>query len=502
MIGGATLGISACSRNLPVPAQNAQPSASASRPSPSSSIAFDELLELLEATPRESVLERVADEIRRGLGRDQLLAALFAAATRHVLTSQMFGKEQHVLLAIYPAQRAGQVIGWGPALWAVDYFKWAQQEVKSYHAAPMAELPASRLPPPGQAAAELARAMDGFEGDRAEAALVSMYRAGQREAMIAELFRYGSKDFRHIGHKVIHVANGLRALAFAGWQHGEVVVRSMAQTLALHYQVKGHDADSAWPRNLRAMERLRPDWQRGQGSDEASHEATLALLVGFRTASAEAICDQVIEQINRGVGPRAIWDAMLLSSAELMMNNPTGIEALHAVTASNAAYATFRASVSERDRRLVLLQNAARLAEFHRYVEWWAQRRKPAVRHAIALEKLEPEPYGGSPAEALAAIHGDIAASPERSLRAARGTLALLSEHPAELASFARRSLDWALAAAKDTHDLKLTMAALEDASHLSPNWRARFLAACSLRFHGSSATKTPLATRIEALLA
>ena len=501
MIGGATLGVAACSRNRLAPARGVAPSpgpgASNPSPSPSSSIGLDELVKLLETTDRDRVLERVADEIRRGLDREQLLAALFAAATRNVLTSQMFGKEQHILLSIYPAQRAGQHLGWRPALWAVDYFKWAQKEAASHHARPMAELPASQVPPVGRAAAELERAMNGFEGDRAEAAIVSLYRAGKRDLMIAELLRYGSKDFRHIGHKVIHVANGLRSLAFAGWERGEAVVRSMAQTLALHYEVNGHDADSAWPRNRRAMERLRPGWQRGEVRDEA----VLALLGGFRTANAEAICDEVIDWINRGVGAQSIWDAMLLSCAELMMNNPTGIEALHSVTASNAAYASFRASKSERDRRLLLLQNAARVAEFHRYVEWWAQRRKPAVRHAIALDQLLPEPLGASPGEALEAIHGDIGATPERGLRAARGTLALLSQHPSQMESFAIRSLELAFAAAKDTHDLKLVVAALEDAAHISPAWRARFLAACSLRFHGSGVARTPLAARIEALL-
>lgn len=489
LVGGVAVGAGACSGSrAPAPPPQPKPAG----------IGFEELVALLENTSRGQVLERVSDQIRRGLGREHLLAALFYAATRNLLTSQTFGKEQHLLLYMYPVHRAAKHLGWRPAMWAVDYFKWAQTAILEYQAEPMSDLAASALPAASTAGAEFERAMVEFDGARAEAAIVSLYRAGHRERVIEYLLRYGSKDFRHIGHKVIHVANGLRTLEVVGWEHAEVILRSVARTLALHYDVKGHDADSAWPRNQQLVERMGPNWRDGKMPDEA----IVSLIQELRAADANNACDAVLDWLNRGASPEAVWTAMLLSSAELMMSHPTAVEALHAVTASNAAYATFRASKSHKDQQLLLLQNAARVAEFHRYTAWWAARRKRPARYDVKIEELQPAPLSQARNEAVDEIFADIGTTPERSLLAARKLMGFLSQHPSRLDDIAQRAQELGFACARDTHDLKLAVAVHEDAVRLPPAWRARFLAACSLRFYGSSAAPKPLTGRIESLLA
>jgi len=46
--------------------------------------------------------------------------------------------------------------------------------------------------------------------------------------------RYGSRDFRDIGHKIIYVAGAFRALEVIGWQHAEPVLRSLTFALLKH----------------------------------------------------------------------------------------------------------------------------------------------------------------------------------------------------------------------------------------------------------------------------
>ena len=74
-------------------------------------------------------------------------------------------------------------------------------------------------------------AMDNWDEPAADAAVAGLARtAGANE--LFELFcRYGSRDFRDIGHKAIFVANSWRTLECIGWQNAEPVLRSLAYAL-------------------------------------------------------------------------------------------------------------------------------------------------------------------------------------------------------------------------------------------------------------------------------
>ena len=41
------------------------------------------------------------------------------------------------------------------------------------------------------------------------------------------LYRFGTRDYRSLGHKSIFVAHGWRLLQFIGWQHAETVARAL-----------------------------------------------------------------------------------------------------------------------------------------------------------------------------------------------------------------------------------------------------------------------------------
>ena len=460
------------------------------------------LVELLEKQPRPGVLDSVAAEIRSGLNPVQLLTALMIAGSRTVLTRERFSKEQHSLVCPYAMHHAAALVTpsrrWEPLLWAVDYLKWAQQEAQQYDAGPMPPPSAAALPSSAGAAEELGRAVEAFEGERAEVALVALLRSGDRRRAIGALVRNGSRDFRHIGHKAIHVANALRTLNVIGWgrhcEVAEVVLRPVAWTLALHYDVPDRDLDGAWSRSRSASALLPTSWHQGAPSDAA----ITALLAMFRKGDQQAATDVVVEWLCRGAAPRSIWEAMLLSGAELLLTHPGAVEALHAVTASNAAYAAYLASAEDTDRRLLLLQNASRVAEFHDYAARSARRRNTAALE-FAIEVLDAAP-GASGDDALADISHTVRSGPEQTPRIARMALAYLSAGEARHQTLGRHALERAIDTTDDTHDFKLPVAALEDAARLSPQWRARYLAACTPAFRGAGEPRTELADRIDAL--
>jgi hypothetical protein len=454
------------------------------------------LVELIETAEREQLLERLVPRLTPGVTPAALLAALRVAATRHVVPRKSFSKEHHALLCGAAVQVLADHLParhrWHPALWAVDYFKWAQAELAGPTHETLAPLAASQLPPAGAAARAFEDAIEAFDGARAEAAIAALERAGRRDAAIELLLRYGSRDFRHIGHKAIYVSSSLRAFDALGWHGGEDVLRSIALTLALHYTDPNRDLDGAWPKNLAASATLGPDWHRGAEDPGAVVE----LLGVLRSAAPDDAAAAVAAVLRRGVSPRSAWDAMFASGAELMFNHPTGIEALHAVTASNAAYSAFQRTRDDATRRLLLLQNAGRVADFHRYAAHWAVKRGRPPMFQLRIEELEP--LAPAPGEPLADIFAEIGGEPAARLRAAQKTLAYLAADPAHARRFAAHAAGAVTARATDTHDLKLLAAAIEDHDRVSPAWRARYLAACTARLRGTAEPLTPIGRRID----
>ena len=98
-----------------------------------------------------------------------------------------------------------------------------------------------------------------------------------------------------------------------------------------------------------------------EGKPDAA--ATTDLLGTFRQASAEDASKAVVGLLNRGVGARSVWDAVLAGSGELLMRRP-GIQSLHSVTTMNALRFAFETSADDETRRWLLLQAAAFMPMF------------------------------------------------------------------------------------------------------------------------------------------
>lgn len=445
---------------------------------------------LLEETPRERLLEEVAARIRRGLGYRELLAALLLAGVRNIQPRPV-GFKFHAVLVVNSAHLASLASPpsdrWLPIFWALDYFKDSQaRDVREgdWTLGPVDESAVRRA---SRAREAFTEAMDKWDEAAADAAVAGLVRAaGARE--VFEIFcRYGARDFRDLGHKAIYVANSWRTLQHVGWQHAEPVLRSLAYALLSHEgeNPAGRDAapDRPWRRNQALAAKIRGEWRQGKPSLEAAAEMLTALREG---SDAEA-CDEVVEQLNRGVSPQSVWDALFQGAGELLMRRP-GIVALHAVTSTNALHFAYRASESDETRKLLLLQTAAFLVLF---------RGDRAGAKAVRIDSFEPLPLNTVGPAAVEEVFAEV--SKDR-MTAARKMLACLQENPQpeKLIDAARRLV---FLKGRDSHDYKFSSAVLEDYYHVSPAWRDRYLAAGAFNLRGSGGPDNDLVRRTRAAL-
>ncbi len=450
------------------------------------------VVKLIEETPREQLLESVAAAIRNGLSYQDLLAGLLLAGVKNIEPRPSVGFKFHAVLVVNSAHIASlasrEEHRWLPIFWALDHYKAAAaRDVAERGDWTMAAAQESSLPAGHHARERFAAAMDAWDVPAADAAVTQLARTAGANEVFEQLFRYGMRDFRSIGHKAIYVANSWRTLQCIGWQHAEPVLRSLAYALLAHEgsnpSQRDDAADRPYRRNLELAGKVRKEWRDGR-MDPA---ATAEMLQTLRTASNDEACDFVVELLNRGVAAQSIWDALHVASGEYLMRQ-TGIVALHAVTTTNALRYAFETSADDETRRLLLLQNAAFLPMFRSSME---SRGRVAD---VQIDALDGDAAAPPIAEIFATVGKDRLAS-------ARQTLAHL-----RTTGDARDLIDAArvlvFLKGNDSHDYKFSSAVLEDYYHISPEWRNQYLAANVFNLHGSNDRDNPLVERTRSALA
>src|SRR6266849_7060594 len=140
---------------------------------------IEPLVRLLEATPRERVLEEVAARIRRGLTYREVLAALLLAGVRNIQPRPV-GFKFHAVLVVNSAHLASisspDSDRWLPIFWALDYFKSAQAQDVREGDWTMAATDESKVPAPQKARQAFIEAMDNWEETAADAAVSGLAR--------------------------------------------------------------------------------------------------------------------------------------------------------------------------------------------------------------------------------------------------------------------------------------------------------------------------------------
>ena len=475
----------------PVSADEAKPSKNMVQLTPE----IEPLVRLIEDTPREKLLEAAAEKVHKGASYQQLLAAVMLAGVRSIKPRPV-GFKFHAVLVVNSAHLASLAAPdsdrWLPLFWAIDNFKGSQarnqEESGGWVMAPVEE---SKLPTTHQAKHRFMEAMDNWDEEGADRAIVSFVRSAGAAEILETLWRYGARDFRDIGHKAIYAANSWRTLQCIGWRHAEPVMRSLAFAMLEHSgdnPAKRDDpVDRPWRENLKRASRIRADWQHGQ----ISPKATVDLLATLRSVAPSEACEQVVDLLNQKIDPSSIWDGLFLTAGELIMRQP-GIVGIHCVTSINALHYGYQACGNDETRRLLMLQGAAFLAMFRSTMEG---RGGLADLRIDSFDKADLKSQG---AEAIEEIFADV--SKDR-VTAARKTLAFLEAQtalPQALMTAGRRLI---FNKGRDSHDYKFSSAALEDFYHTTPTWRNRYLATSMFNLHGSQDSDNGLIKRTRAAL-
>lgn len=460
---------------------------------------IEPLVRLLEDTPRERLLEEVAQRVRGGLAYRDLMAALMLAGVRNVQPRPSVGFKFHAVLVVpsvhLAAKASPEAERWLPLFWAVDYFKDSQARDIREGNWTMRPVDEAVVPAADKTRQAFTAAMDNWDESAADAAVAGLVRTAPAKEVFELFYRYGARDFRSIGHKAIFVAGAERTLEVIGWQHAEPIFRSLAYALLMHEgdnpAQRDAEADRPWRQHPELLRKLTADPSGGKSqAPEPDAGATRELLAVLRSESYGDSARAVVDMLNRGVPLPSLWDAVFCGAGELLLRQP-GIVALHAVTTTNALHYAYQASGDHQTRALLLMQNAAFLPMFRTAMQGRGR------IGAAAVEALEPGETVAGSADGAA----DVLATVSRNRQeAVRKTLAYFAAGGAAepLLEEARQAM---VLSGDNAHAFKFGAAVLEDFAALSPVWRGRFLAACMMQLNGSGQRESPAVTRTRAAL-
>jgi len=380
---------------------------------------------------------------------------------------------------------------WLPIFWALDEFKKSQARDVQEGNWTMPAVDEGRIPSPENAIAEFQRSMRQWDEDAADVAAAAVARSLGANQTLDLFAQFVARDFRSIGHKPIYLANSWRTLQTIGWRHAEPVLRSLAYA-ALNHTGEPSPAladlqpDRSWRYHETIVDTIRKGWAIGKQDDGA----TVELLATIRQHEPRQVADLVVQQLNQGIAPISIFDALHTAAAELLLRQ-SGIVALHAATTTNAMRFLFDHVGDDRTRRLLMLQAAAFLPQFRE-----AMRGRGEVTNLNIVDQFsqsENEMEQVSLDSILAAIR-------RNTTNAAQLTASWLAQgnDPQILINATRKLIFFK---GNDSHDYKFSSAVLEDFHLVSPSWRNLFLAGSTSQLRGSEERDNGLIGRIEQML-
>ncbi|HMF12580.1 MAG TPA: hypothetical protein VKE94_09750 [Gemmataceae bacterium] len=459
---------------------------------------IEPIVRLIEETPRERCVDVFVDQLRGGLPYRRFLAAVFFACVRRAYSHHEVYKihaVHQVSMDVRPEERLL------PLFWAINAFKQRQED---FPGDPLRVLNGS-LPKPDQAAAELTEAAERYDQERAERAIVALARnQGARQTM-EQLWLYGCRNGGAGGHGAISVSNCFRALEIIGWQEAEPGLRFVVQDLFHFGWLK---PDESLRPNTALAEQILNKLPAGWAGSQSDRPATCDLHALIRNGKPTEACDLAAKQLQSGVAAQAIWDAVHLATAELMVRHSSGwglaSRPLHSNTSTNALHYAFRTSSSPRTRLLVLLQAVAWAASktggdlAGKGLRDMSITELGGVALAASSEKtvaeifelVPPRTYRWDPKAGAVLTYGKREDADE----ACRKVFALTSERPDAVAPFVQTARSWLCRkASNDHHEYKFLAAILEDAALVSTEWQPHVLAASVHYFHGNQTPDNPV---------
>ena len=441
---------------------------------------------LMEDSPRERVAAELAALIRGGLDYRSTLAALTIATSRRVQPFPHVGFKYHTVLALQSVHLTALNLPdrerWLPVFWALDYFKRAQEREHRASGWTMGPEPALVAGTAEEARRRLIDALDRWDLEAVDPAIVDFARLATPERLSEVLFRYGIRDLRAIGHKAIAVQNVHRLLPIVGPEHAPPVLRSLSAALQNH----GNDpnpatsdlpSDRTWRAFQAMLGEIPQTWKQGRRDDTARNELVRTL----RDVSALDAGRAVIDLLRHGVSTESIWEALFATAAELVLRRPSVVP-VHAQTSANALYYVFRHARAEETQLLALLQSAAFMPGF--------RRRVGNARPDLRIDELEPLAISVNSANALRDVLSEL---PGDRIAGARKALHYL-QHGGSADAFTASARRHLARNGRYAHDYKFAEAALENYRDMAPSpWRDRILAASMAYFTGAATAPSPV---------
>lgn len=482
-----------------VPFMSALPNVSADEARLSSDVVnlggeIESLVRLIEESPRETLLEKVAERIRHGRSYREVLAAIFLAGIRNVQPRPSVGFKFHCVLVVnscHLASLAGPDHDrWLPIFWALDYFKSSQADEAKRSGWQMKSVNEALVPDALHSRSLFIDAMDSWDVEKADAATAGLARTAGATEVFNLFARYAARDYRSIGHKAIYLANAWRTLHVIGWQFAEPVLRSLTFALLNHTGESNpassdHHADRPWRENSELIGRIPQNWLSGQMDDGVPVE----LFAAFRKEAPSAAAETAVDALVKGVAPQSVWDGVFLGAGELLMRQP-GIIGLHGLTTANAMHYLWQNTADENLRKQLLLQACSFNPMF---------RESAGGRGAIGkqfIESLQPVTPTNA-ADALPEILSDISSNRHLAAQKLYGFLSA----GGRARDFVDASRQMVFLKGRDAHDYKFCSAVLEDYEHISPGWRDRFLATAVFNLKGSGHADNGLVARSRSAL-
>jgi hypothetical protein len=430
------------------------------------------LLKLLEDSTREHLPRELVQRIRGGLHYEELLAGLTWAAVRNVQPYPVVGYKYHSVMVLRSIDAMTQHLSsperWLPIIWAADYFKSAQAEERAASAWRQAQRSATAVEGEAAARGQLIAALDHWDREAADAALINYAAAAPTDAIFSLLFAYGARDLRDIGHKAIAVANAHSLALRLGKPQSEALLRSTVAALQNSDQDPNPadhalEPDRPWRLNQARLREIPVAWKQGRHDAGARAELRSAL---YRVSPDEA-GGVIVSMLRAGISPDALWQVLFNTPAEFVMAQP-GILTVHAQTTANALHYAYRSCGDPQTQQLMLLQCAALIAMFRRFTAVSAS--------DFALEALQPLPLHASSDEAIDEIYADVSAG--HRLRAAGKSVGYL-EGGGDPESLIARIRHQVVYYADEPHDYKFPEAVFDSyAQFPDAAWRRRFLSA------------------------
>ena len=150
------------------------------------------LLKLLEDSPPEHLPRALAQRIRGGLRYEELLATLTWAAVRNVQPYPVVGYKYHSVMVLRSIDASTEHLSsperWLPIIWAADYFKSAQAEERASSAWRQPQRHASAVDGDAAARGRLIAALEHWDRDAADAAMVNYAAVAPMEEIFSLLF--------------------------------------------------------------------------------------------------------------------------------------------------------------------------------------------------------------------------------------------------------------------------------------------------------------------------